>query len=75
MNFLDKEGLAVLWMNILDKINANKATIDTTLTQEGQAADAKIVGDALAEKQPIGEYLTQTEMENYINETFLGGEW
>ena len=28
--------------------------LDTTLTQSGQAADAKAVGDALAEKQPKG---------------------
>lgn len=62
MNFLDKEGLAVLWANILDKINSNKTTIDTTLTQEGQAADAKIVGDALAEKQPVGDYALKTDL-------------
>lgn len=48
MNFLDKEGLKIFWANILDKINASKTTIDTTLTQEGQAADAKTVGDALS---------------------------
>lgn len=28
-------------------------TIDTTLTQEGQAADAKATGDALAVKAPV----------------------
>jgi hypothetical protein len=31
---------------------------DITLTQSGKAADAKAVGDALAEKQPKGNYLT-----------------
>ena len=33
--------------------------IDTTLTKSGQAADAKAVGDALATKQPLGDYLTE----------------
>ena len=31
--------------------------VDSTLSQEGKAADAKAVGDALAEKQPIGNYV------------------
>jgi len=30
--------------------------IDKTLTKEGCAADAKVVGEALAGKQPVGEY-------------------
>lgn len=29
---------------------------DATLTQEGVPADAKTVGDALAAKQPVGNY-------------------
>lgn len=53
MAFLTESKLARyterLWANILDKINANKTTIDTTLTQEGQAADAKTVGDTIAQ--------------------------
>lgn len=36
----------------------NSIVVDTTLTQSGKAADAKAVGDALAEKQPVGNYLT-----------------
>ena len=36
--------------------------LDTTLTQSGKAADAKAVGDALDEKQPKGDYLTQNEL-------------
>ena len=36
--------------------------LDTTLTQSGKAADAKAVGDALANKQPKGDYLTQNEL-------------
>ena len=38
--------------------------LDTTLTQSGQAADAKAVGDALAEKQPNGDYLTQDNLKS-----------
>lgn len=33
--------------------------VDATLTVEGVAADAKAVGDALAGKQPTGDYLTK----------------
>lgn len=36
--------------------------IDTTLTIEGAAADAKVVGDALVEKQPIGDYALKSEI-------------
>ena len=42
--------------------------LDTTLTQSGQAADAKAVGDALAEKQPKGDYLTQADLQTATNE-------
>ena len=38
--------------------------LDTTLTQSGQAADAKAVGDALAEKQPKGDYLTHDNLQS-----------
>ena len=38
--------------------------LDTTLTQSGQAADAKAVGDALAKKQPKGDYLTQDNLQS-----------
>lgn len=48
MFFLSESKLARyterLWANILNKIQP-----DTTLTQLGKAADAKIVGDALAQ--------------------------
>ena len=40
--------------------------LDTTLTQSGKAADAKAVGDALAEKQPKGDYLTQSKLSENI---------
>ena len=38
--------------------------LDTTLTQSGQAAEAKAVGDALAGKQPQGDYLTQDTLQS-----------
>lgn len=37
-------------------------TIDTTLTISNAAADAKTVGDALAEKQPAGDYALKSEI-------------
>ena len=55
--------------DILAKANAlpdrsEGVALDTTLTQSGQAADAKAVGDALAEKQPKGDYLTQDNLQS-----------
>lgn len=35
---------------------------DNTLTQAGKPADAKAVGDALEQKQPIGNYALKTEI-------------
>ena len=46
---------------------SNGVALDTTLTQSGQAADAKAVGDALAEKQPNGDYLTQDNLQSATN--------
>lgn len=57
--------------NLVDAINeaaqsggggGASVELDTTLTQSGKAADAKAVGDALADKQPKGDYLTQNEL-------------
>lgn len=38
---------------------SGKVSIDDSLSVSGFAADAKAVGDALAGKQPVGEYLTE----------------
>ena len=38
-------------------------TTDTTFTKSGKSADAKAVGDALATKQPIGDYALKSELE------------
>ena len=50
-------------------------TIDSTLTQEGQAADAKAVGDALADKADVAalsEYVQMTMAEStYAKKTEL----
>ena len=35
---------------------------DTTLSISGQAADAKAVGEALAEKQPKGDYALKSDI-------------
>lgn len=50
----DVEELRELIENIP---TAERIEVDSTLSQEGKAADAKAVGDALAEKQPIGNYV------------------
>ena len=55
--------------DILAKANAlpdrsEGVALDTTLTQSGKAADAKAVGDALAEKQSKGDYLTQDNLQS-----------
>ena len=70
MKFLDKQGLSFLWSLITNKLNKkvdkvegkDLVAIDTNLTQSGQAADAKVVGDALAEKQPIGDYALKSDV-------------
>ena len=62
--------------NLVDAINeaaqsggggGASVELDTTLTQSGKAADAKAVGDALADKQPIGYYLTQDDLQSATN--------
>lgn len=40
----------------------NNLELDTTLEQEGKAADAKVVGDALAQKQPVGDYALTSDV-------------
>lgn len=51
----------------------NNLLIDKTLTIEGRAADAKAVGDALAEKQPKGDYLTSIPSE-YVTDSELNAK-
>ena len=51
MSYLDKAGLTRLWAHILEKFKTveNKIPeVDNTLSTTGMAADAKAVGDALA---------------------------
>lgn len=36
--------------------------VDSTLTQAGKAADAQVVGDALAGKQPVGDYALASDI-------------
>lgn len=46
-----------IWIDLDDEAHANpEIVIDASLSMEGQAADAKAVGDALAQKQPVGDY-------------------
>ena len=48
--------------NVAIEINSETVEVDETLTQSGAAADAKVVGDALAEKQPVGDYALRSEV-------------
>lgn len=41
-------------------------SIDDTLSVSGAAADAKAVGDALAEKQPLGDYALKKEIPEQV---------
>lgn len=53
-----------IYGNLVGCIPADSSCIelDTTLTQPGKAADAKVVGDALDTKQPKGSYATKEEI-------------
>ena len=54
MSYLDNKGVARLWAHILEKfrIVENKIPeVDNTLSVAGKVADAKAVGDALANVQ------------------------
>lgn len=53
--------------------SGSSVELDTTLTQSNKAADAKVVGDELKKKQPVGNYLTEIPSE-YITETELNGK-
>lgn len=53
------------------KIDTNpivQIKLDTTLSEEGKAADAKAVGDALGEKLSKNEYLTESDKEKLADE-------
>ena len=52
-----KAAFERLWQHTVLAINKATVKVDTTLSQEGKAADAKAVGEALAGKQPIGNYI------------------
>ena len=60
---VDDKGKPTEWKAV-DMPSGGGASVelDITLTQIGKAADAKAIGDALAEKQPKGDYLTQNEL-------------
>lgn len=51
-------GLQAILNTINDLPNANSVVIDPTLTKEGQAADAKAVGEAIESKAPAYTYGT-----------------
>ena len=53
---IDENGKPTEWETI------NSIKIDAQLSSSGQAADAKVVGDALAEKQPKGDYALKSDI-------------
>lgn len=59
----EKENLVAAINEVAADMSEGVA-LDTTLTQSGKAADAKAVGDALADKQPKGDYLTQDNLQS-----------
>ncbi len=65
------DDTTVLWVDTSDDTSDFKQiSIDTSLSISGYAADAKAVGDALEEKQPKGNYLTEIPSE-YVTEEEL----
>lgn len=50
-------------LQIIGGLGSN-VELDITLAQEGKAADAKAVGDALAQKQPVGDYASSQDLDN-----------
>lgn len=62
--------VGTLWIDISEESGSGSSSggssslisLDTTLTQEGMAADAKAVGDALSEKQPTGDYALKSDI-------------
>ena len=79
MSYLDKAGLTRLWAHILEKFKTveNKIPkIDNSLSTTGMAADAKAVGDALANIDVQDEiYIGSGEMpEGYVFQINPEGE-
>ena len=65
---VDESGKPTAWEAAdMPSGGGSAVELDTTLTQSGKAADAKAVGDALADKQPKGDYLTQDNLQSATN--------
>lgn len=60
---VDIDGKPTAWEPV-DMPSGSNVELDTTLSVSGKAADAKVVGDALADKQQKGDYLTQNELQD-----------
>lgn len=68
------DDTSVLWVDTSDDTSDfEQISIDTSLSISGYAADAKAVGDALEEKQPKGNYLTEVPSE-YVTEEELSAK-
>lgn len=52
----------------------NIITTDTTLSQSGIAADAKMVGDSLANKIDADDVITSTEIDEICGTVIISGE-
>ena len=60
--------LKILKNGVWEEVSGGSSVeIDASLSVEGQAADAKAVGDALAGKQPVGDYATEDYVDSAIS--------
>lgn len=60
------------YKNTLDNLE-EAIPIDNTLTQSGQAADAKVVGDALVSKINVDDVITNSELNTICGISIYSG--
>lgn len=63
---VDETGKPTEW-EAVDMTSGSNVELDASLSVSGKAADAKAVGDALADKQQKGDYLTQNNLQDATN--------
>lgn len=85
----DFDGLKSRVSDVEERLDSINMEVDETLTQSGTAADAKVTGEAIGAintlvgdtdvatqiSNAVANLITRSDMETYINESILGGEW